>query len=344
MTCFRALLVSAAVVVGAATGLVAQHPVQGTVAAATGDSLPFSTVALDPGFAPRLTDARGRFTFANVRPGTYRLVVRQIAHVPFDTILVIGTEPPPTLRVALRRVAIGLPPVTVRGTIECRVPGAPDPAISADAAAVFEQAVENARRYRLVSDSLPHRSLLERTQVRVDETGAQRVTKVDTLERESGVWWPYRPGLLVADGAGRRRGELVIRMWSLVDFADSVFVRHHCFRLAGRDTVDAETFIRLDFQPPRSFGELDVEGAVYLDPLTYVVRHAVLRLTQPRQGLTNVAGIIARERFRLVAPWIVVHDRLSAVTRLRRPRGAERIEELRLLDVHFARPLEIQDP
>lgn len=314
------------------------------MATASVDTLPFSVVSLEPGFPARLSDARGRFVFTDLRPGLYRLVVRQIAHVPFDTMLVIGTEPLAPLLVTLQRVAISLPPITVRGTIECRVPGPPDPTISAAAAAVFEQAVENARRYRLLSDRFPHRSLVERTLLKVDETGRQRVTKVDTLGRESGAAWPYRPGFLVADGSGMRRGELMIRMWSLADFADTTFIRNHCFRLAGRDVIDGETFVRLDFQPPRSFGEIDVEGSAYLDSATFVVRHAVVRLTQPRQGLPNVADVVAHTQFRLVAPWIVVHDRLSAVTRLRYPRGAERIEEQRLLDVRFARPLDQPDP
>lgn len=343
MSYLRLLPAFVCVASSVATHLLAQQPVRGTVVAAvTADTLPFSIVSLEPGFAPRLTDARGRFTFPDVPSGTYRLVVRQIGHVRFDTTLTVGSEGL-VLRVTLRRVAIGLPPVTVRGTIECRVPGAPDPNVSPAAAAVFEQAVENARRYGLLADSFPHRSTIERTQAQVDAHGRQRVTKVDTVARESHAWRPYRPGRLVADGVGKRLGELEVRMWSLVDFADSVFVRNHCFRLAGRDTLAGETFIRLDFQPPKSLGMVDVEGAAYLDSITYVVRHTVVRLTQPRQSLHNVADLVTRQRFRLVAPWIVVYDRLSAVTRLRSPRGAERIEELRLLDVHFWRPLE-QDP
>jgi hypothetical protein len=342
----RVFHVTLAVALGAASRAAARQApvvVHGViVSAATAESLPHSIVALEPGFAARLSDARGRFTFTGVRPGIYRLVVRQIAHVRVDTTLVIGVAPD-TVRISMRRVAIALAPVTVKGTVECRVPGPPDPAVSADAAAVFEQAVENARRYRLVADSFPHRSLVERTLVSVDAHGNQRVTKVDTLPRESSARRPYRPGRIVTDGAGPRLGELEVRMWSLEDFADSVFARHHCFRLAGRDTLGGEPFIRLDFQPPRSFGEADVEGAVYLDPSTYVVRHAVVRLTQPRHTLRNVALAQAHTRFRLIAPWLLVYDH-RAVTLLRQPRGAQRLEEVRLLDVRFHRPVERLDP
>lgn len=303
------------------------------VSAASAESLAYSIVALEPGFAPRLTDARGRFTFAAVRPGTYRLTVRQIAHVRFDTTLVVGAAPA-ELRIAMRRVAIALAPVTVKGTSECRVPGPPDPAVSAAAAAVFEQAVENARRYRLVADSFPHRTVVERTLLSEDAGGTQRITKVDTLPRESGARRPYRPGRLVTDGAGPRLGELEVRLWSLEDFADSVFTRFHCFRLVGTDTLGGERFVRLDFQPPRAFGEADVEGAVYLDPETYLVRHAVVRLTQPRFSLRNVALAQAHTRFRLIAPWLLVYDH-RAVTLLRHPRGARLLEDVRLLDVQF---------
>ena len=338
---FRILLASAGVVVSAAP-LVAQHSVRGSVSAAgSSDSLPFSVVSLEPGYPPRLTDAQGRFEFLNVLPGRYRLLVRQIAHVPLDTTLTVSADGDslPPLWVTLRRLAITLPPVTVHGTMECRVPGPPDPAVSVEAASVFEQAVENARRYRLLANSFPHRALMERTQIAVRD-GRQRITKVDTLGRESTSEWPYQPGRLVADGTGPRRGELMVRMWSFMDLADSSFVTHHCFRLAGRDTVGGETFIRLDFQPPRWLAEMDVEGSAYLDSVTYVVRHTVVRLTQPRQRLTNVDALVVRTQFRLVAPWMVVNDRLSAVTSLRWPRGAERIEEQRLLDVYLAHPLE----
>ena len=331
-------------VLGGALPLAAQQTLRGTVlTAGSTDSLPFSVVSLEPGFPPRLTDVRGQFTFTMLTTGRYRLVVRQIGHLPFDTLLTVGTAALEPLQVTLQRMAIGLPAVTVRGRIECRVPGPPDPAISAAAAAVFDQAVENARRYRLLADSFPHRTVVERTLATVDAGGNQHVTMIDTLPRESGALRPYRRGHLITDGAGPRIGQLEVRLWHLEDFADSAFIKHHCFRLAGRDTLGGETLTRLDFQPPRSFGEVDVEGAVYLDPATYVVRYAVVRLTQPRQGLRNVAALEARTRFRQIAPWLVVYDH-SAVTRLRNPRGASRVEEVRMLDVRFARPLDQQDP
>ena len=61
---------------------------------------------------------------------------------------------------------------------------------------------------------------------------------------------------------------------------------------------------------------------------------------KPRQRLANVDAMVARNDYRVVTPWMVVHDRLRAITTLRSPRGAERIEEQRLLDVRFSRPLE----
>ena len=337
----RILLVGCGVIASAVPPpLPAQQSLRGTVAVAySTDSLPFSLVSLEPGYPLQLTDARGRFAFLDIPPGKYRLLVRQIAHIPFDTMLVVGSDPLPPLHVTLQRIAIALPPVTVQGTMECRVPGPPDPLVSVEAAKIFEQAVENARRYRLLAHAFPHRSLVERTLVEARD-GRQRITKVDTLGRESGAEWRYQPGQLVADGTGPRRGELEVRLWSLMDLADSAFVAHHCFRLAGLDTAGGETFIRLDFQPPRSFTATDVEGSVYLDSVTYVVRHSVVRLTQPRQRLVNVEAMVARTQFRMLNPWLVVNDRLSAITRLRAPRGAERIEEHRLLDVRFSRPVE----
>jgi hypothetical protein len=133
---------------------------RGTVVnAETGQPLGYSIVTLHPNVGKQFTDAHGSFAFAGITRGTYLLSVRQIGYTPLDTQIVVRQGSTPILRVALRRLAIELPPVTIAHT-PCRNPGPPD---SSDAAllAVFDQLQENARRYELLADSYPFQYVLE---------------------------------------------------------------------------------------------------------------------------------------------------------------------------------------
>src|SRR5207247_4946764 len=104
-----------------------QGTLTGTVVSATsGEPLPYSIVALLPGFPQRFTDQRGRFAFSGVAPGRYHLVVRQIGYEPIDTAIVVGEDSAPTLRVTLRHLPIELPPVTVTSPQACVATGPPD--------------------------------------------------------------------------------------------------------------------------------------------------------------------------------------------------------------------------
>jgi hypothetical protein len=301
--------------------------------APSGRPLPFSIVELDPGFPPRLSDGAGRLLFASLARGRYRLVVRHIGYAPLDSVLDVAPDSvPPPIHVALHRLGVSLPVVTVTETPGCRSPGPPNATVTPALAAVFEQVLNNARRFRLLADSFPHRLRRERTLYDVDGRGA-RVNRVDTLEQKVIESWQYRPGAIVGPGSGARSGETLVRLPGLEDFADSTFVHHHCFHLVGRDTLDGDTLIRLDFEPPGSLRETDVAGAVYLDSATFQIRFTVVRLTRPGRALRGVTALVARARFREVAPWLVVADRVRSVTQRRRPPGTALVDEQRLVDV-----------
>ena len=319
-------------------GLIALVAVHGTVVnAETGEPLAFSIVALQPGFAEHFTDQSGAFTFTNVSPGTYRLRVRQIGYSPVDTTLTVGSDSDLSIRIALRRVAVELPPITVTGELTCVQPGPPDAAVTPALAAVFDQLLENARRYRLLADSFPFTFRIERAYSSVGEVRQGPAAAVDTIEQTSAEERRrYGPGRVVAAGTGPWRDRRVVRLPGLEQFADSAFVDNHCFRLAGRDTTEGEAFIRVDFEPAARLHSPDVAGAAYLDTRSYQLRYTRVRLTRPGRALPGVLGLVATTRFREIVPGIVLHDRVRAVTTL--PRQVERIEEQRLLGVRFLRP------
>jgi len=312
----------------------------GTVVSATsGEPLPYSIVALLPGFAQRFTDGAGRFEFRGVPAGRYHLLVRQIGYYPLDSAIIISPDAAPAVQLALRHLALELPALTVTAAQMCVVPGTPDSSPDPRLSAVFGQVLENARRLRLLNDSFPYEYRLQRTTWTVDRDSREELVRRDTLTQDTEEGWRYRPGQLVAWRLGPSGRELFVRLPSLVDFADSAFVGAHCFWLAGRDSLGGDTQIRLDFAPPAFIRTTDVAGAAYLDPATYQLRYTIVRLTRPERDLHDVASLVATSHFREIAPGIPLQDHVRAVTTLRASSREQRIEEQWLLTVNFRRPL-----
>src|SRR5213083_1608345 len=139
------------------------------VSAETGLPLGYSIVELRPGLGQQFTTASGAFAFSALTPGTYLLSVRQIAYTPVDTQIVILEDGETVVHVALRHLAIELPPVTIAAT-QCTKPGPPEPSDTA-LRAVFDQLQENARRYELLAESYPFRYALELSIREVDQRG-----------------------------------------------------------------------------------------------------------------------------------------------------------------------------
>lgn len=319
-----------------------QPSLRGTVIGAeTREPLGLSIVTLHPGLGTQFTDPGGAFSFTDLGAGTYLLSVRQIGYVPLDTQIVLRADIAATLVVTLRRLAVELPAIIVVGHARCTKPGPPDREVTPALAAVFDQLIENARRLELLADSYPFRYRLERSERDVTRRGDSLRAEVDTIELENRqTRRRYRPGLVVTAGTGPYRGLTVVTLASLHELADSTFHQSHCFRLAGRDTVEGESLIRIDFEPDEQLGSTDIAGSAYLDPLTYGLRFTETRLTRPeRAHLPTVRSVVARTRFREIAPGIVLQDQVHAVWVYRSSVNANRVESQRLLGVHFSRTL-----
>lgn len=320
----------------------AQQPeLRGTVVTAeTRHPLGFSIVALTPTAAQRFTDAAGRFAFPDIAPGTYLLSVRQIAYAPFDTQIVVREDSATNVVVALHHLAIELPPVTIAGRPVCRNPGPPDAGTVPALAAVFEQLQEHARRFQLLADSYPFDYWLEQTLREVNTRGDTLRPMVDTIRLGSRTERPYEVGRVVTPGWGPWRADvLLVRTPTLEEFGNATFVKHHCFQLAGRDTIEGETLVRIDFEPAANLGWADMAGSAYLDSITYQLRFTESSLTRPeRSPLTEVATMVTRTRFRQIGPGIPVQDYLRAVTTFRSGGRRRRIETQRTVEVRFKRP------
>ena len=320
----------------------AQQPsLRGTVISAeTREPLGLTIVTLYPGLGTQFTDAAGAFSFAIVGAGTYLLSVRQIGYVPLDTQIVLHSDVPPSFLFVLRRLAVELPAITVVGHARCTKPGPPDREVTPALAAVFDQLMENARRLELLADSYPFRYQLERSQREVGRRGDSLPARIDTIEFDQNeTRRRYRPGSIVAPGSGPYSGYMVVTLASLHELGDNAFHRTHCFRLAGRDTIEGETLVRIDFEPDDQLGSSDIAGSAYLDSVTYGLRFTETRLIHPeRSELRDVRSVVARTRFRDIAPGIALQDYVRAVWLYRFSSHRTRVETQRLLGVRFRRP------
>ncbi len=239
------------------------------------------------------------------------------------------------MRVALRHLAIELPSVTIAGS-QCTNPGRPD---SSEAAlfAVFDQLQENARRFELLVDSYPFRYELEISERTVNPRGDTGRPFVRKLEFSSNDTHPYAVGNVVEPSWGPwGNNGTVVHAADLLDFGNPSFVGNHCFHLAGRDTIAGETLVRIDFEPATHMWSADMEGAAYLDSITYELRYTETSLTRSeRSEMQDVRGVNIRTRFRNIAPRVLLQDSLSAIWTYRSRR--KKVETQRTVSVRFRR-------
>lgn len=312
-----------------------QPAVRGTVTSAeTGQGLGYSIVTLYPVTGRQFTDAGGAFTFG-IAAGTYMLSVRQIGYTPLDTQLVIHADT--TVNVALRRLAIELPPVTI-AALPCTEPGVPD---SSDASllTVFEQLQENARRYELLARSYPFRydlEIAERTVNQRGDTGKPNRWKLHFSSRDTR---PYQVGRVIEPAWGPWRnpmGTHLIHDTDLSDLGNETFIANHCFNLAGTDTLGGQEWVRIDFQPASHIASADMAGSAYLDPTTFQVRYTITSITRPeRSELYDLQSVVFFTRFGSIAPGVPLQDSLSVVTKYRYSRSIK-IQTQRTSDIRFA--------
>jgi len=318
----------------------AQQPsLRGTVVSAeTGQPLGFSIVTLHPNVGRQFTDGAGAFVFGETKPGTYLLSVRQIGYTPLDTQIVMGGDTTTRVRIALRHLAIELPPVTIAAP-RCTRPGRPD---SSDAAllAVFDQLQENARRLELLANSYPFDYDLEIATREVNARGDTSGPQLRRLRLSSKENHPYAVGRVVEPAWGpwgNPDSFVVIHSAELQDLGNADFVASHCFLLAGRDTIGGDTLVRIDFEPAIRLGSADMAGAAYLDPMTYELRYTETLLTRPeRSRLADVRAMRFRTRFRNIARGVPLQDSLTVVTSYRYGRQT-RIDTQRTVEIRFRR-------
>lgn len=303
---FVAALAMIPYLAGAQTG----HLVGRVVDKLAGVALPFSGVSLVGQSSDRFTSDSGAFQF-DVAAGTIRLRVRHVGFTPVDTQLVVRANDTTRVTIELARIPVTLAAMQVTD-VPCRLPGAPT--AGGDALPqVFEQLQLNAEQFRLVSTQYPFNSVVERRFSHLVEepkpgrsAAAARpladtvevVTRTDSITVRSDPRWHYKPGdIIVTSGVSVLGVRYAVMIPTLAVFADPEFVKHHCFQDAGEATVDGQTFRRVDFKAAEDIRDPDIDGTMYLDPTSYVIRRSVISLSKKSRYTSSYDSVVVETTF-----------------------------------------------
>jgi hypothetical protein len=307
-----------------------------------GRPLSYATIIIEPGGHRRFADAGGAFYVGDLAPGPYHVRIRQIGFAPADTTVTVdAAHPIQRLRMTLRVIALRLPEVTIEGqpVTACTAPGIPDSTTNPLLAGLFAEVQKNVDRYRLLIDEYPFEFTREEWRVVRNDAGYEQTVKLDTVpyEVQQMESRPYTPGKVVVwtTGSNDDDREQLVPLPTFRYLGDSAFQRAHCFDYVGVDTTGGIPAIRVDFRPVASIHTPDLEGSVYLDATSYVVRRAVFRLTEPNRVIPPISELSVTTTFRQIVPLVPLFDEVRYNQPAYKTGAAGTLEVDRLLRFRF---------
>ncbi|MBA3342807.1 MAG: carboxypeptidase regulatory-like domain-containing protein [Gemmatimonadaceae bacterium] len=312
------------------------------VADGTGFPLPYSTVTIESIGRERFTDQAGTFVYFAVPPGSYRVRIRQLGYTPVDTTLIvrpgIGRTTFTMARVptALAEVQVSAPPR------RCIVPDEHGFVDDPELATVLGEARKNAERERLLRRTYPFEYRLAQSHDTYDLSDSTHTVRYDTMTFRSDDNWKYRKGKVVGDDRNRLFGDIrVMRLPTLGDLADQRFLTAHCFKYSGIYEQDGAPTHRIEFAPDSTIRAPDVEGSIFIDSATYLIRRAEFRLTRGGAVKPAILGMTVTTTYREILPNVALFDEIRSVQPLgvTGPRGrkTEFREYQQLLSFRFLR-------
>lgn len=311
--------------------------ISGTVIGSNGNPLPFSTASLRETGGERFANELGEFVLANLAPGTYHLRVKQLGFAAFDTAIVLRPGQRTQLRLVLSPIALKLATVTIKGSQACL---APDSVVNSDFQTIIAELRKNADRERLLVTSYPFEYRLAKRFETLSAHSVPQWGRTDTLAYMSDQRPRYAPGkVLQRDPTTQYPDTLIMTIPALEDLGDVEFLRNHCFKYLGTRSDREGITHRIDFKPVQSVRTPDIEGTVFLDSRSYVIRRAIFRLTEGRQLNPPVEELEVRTTFREVFPGVTVIETVESVQRITPQSYATQsvrlTERQRLVDVRF---------
>ena len=276
----------------------------------------YSSVELVEAHARHFSDDAGHFSF-KVAAGRYHVLVRQLGFAARDTVVDISERSPPAaLVVVMNAITIRLSDVAVRAPQICTTPG-----VDSNATPILGEFMadvrQNADRELLLRRSYPFEYTVEDVQTSTPIGFADSARSVvDTLGYRSDELMPYGRGKTVFTDRTDPRGAWErMRLPSTLDFADSTFLATHCFDYGVAPSGNYD----INFRPLATITAPDVEGTVTLDSLTFVVRTAVVRLTNAAAVAPGYGHLEVKTTYREVLPRIALPDTVSSTQRYSTP-------------------------
>ena len=293
------------------------------VAAETGTPLAFSLGSIPARALERLANDRGVFVITNVPAGPVELLVRHLGYSPRRVTTAVRAGAVDSVRIVLTHLAIQLGTVQVTAHRACTNPGPPKASGEPEFAALFEQLEQNADAYRLLAATYPFTYDMERRRTIQYVAGDEIVQSFDTIRVNTGVTWHYAPGDVIERSDDPRNRQVVFKIPALIHFAEPSFLANHCFYFGGRermaglaDATGDASFIRVDFLAASRLKAPDVDGSMYIDPISYQIRRSVLRLTRIPDETPEIASVVVTTDFRTIVPSIAIANLIISTHRL----------------------------
>jgi hypothetical protein len=302
---------------------IAQGKIVGTaVSSFDGRPIPFVLASL-PSLDLRVFGAaEGGFELSGIPEGEYVLRVEQIG---YSTAEVRVSVPQPDSASDLR-VVLEPRPLVVEGLevtaapTECAVPGFRDAAREdrSRLAIIYDELRKTLERQLLLKSKYPYIGRWERTERFLKSDGGIRGERRETVTDTVGIDdWSYSVGNVLVPDPNNKRFGWKFRMPQVEDMADDEFLRSHCFRYAGTDTVAGAERYQIDFVPTREVTVTDVEGSFYLDARTLVLQNAVVRAVNLPDSLWATSATI-HAVYREVYPSLVMVQSRTVSQQLRK--------------------------
>jgi hypothetical protein len=318
------------------------HTLRGTVASqATDAPLGHSMITLLPIGRQTFTTDEGRFTFADVPPGSYRLRVTHLGYSPQEyRVMIAADAEPPAERVKLVAVSFQLGTMKVVAAATCVAPGPPNAAKDPDFAGIFQQLLENAEQYRLLADSFPYSFVEERSRNKRRGDDVVEPFGADTVLLRSDIpGWHYKAGDVVYNNIFT--GKRAMHLPTLADFASKAFTSSHCFSYGGRDSTTDGNSVRIDFRVADRIKGTDVNGSMWLDASGYQIRRADLSLSKIPGWLRKIDAVKVTTIFGEIEPSVLVFSAVHAVNYYHPSKSlldyVDDTEDHRILDFEWVR-------
>jgi hypothetical protein len=285
------------------------------VAEGTGTPIPFSTVRLQPLGRERFTDRNGTFTWYDIPPGEYRMQVKMLGYLPFDTAITVKSRTTAAVTVTMTRIPTSLDEVQVSAPPrKCLYPDEMGYVEDPELATVLNEAKKNAQREQLLRRTYPFEYQLAQSHDTYDPVTRTSAMQYDTVTYRSDDSWRYRKGKVVSDDRNRIFGDVrLMRLPTLGDLADRIFLAAHCFKYSGVVDDNGIPSHRIDFLPDSTLRSPDVEGSIYLDSATYLIRRAQFRLTRGGTVKPPILGMEVTTTYKEILPNVALFDEIKSV-------------------------------